>query len=250
MDLGTVMEDDLATHADDLPLSYMWQLGSDPDPTRPLRTAPVRREEVLLDKGRWQLLTMPLGTWTREERLWFTTDDGVQITRGYMVGDAALWRSVLEELAAEHAAAADRRKSFYEKALREGWGIAPWMTEPMPSLPEPVFDLWRLREYSCYHCGAGYLGPRGRVYVCSDHCGRDRRKTRKRKWRQDNPLLSQQINAARTARRAEARASRVCEHCGVPISADRSTRRFCSDICRVRAHRAASKPKFSGLSPE
>jgi len=34
----------------------------------------------------------------------------------------------------------------------------------------------------------------------------------------------------------QARAGRKCEHCGVGINAARSTRRFRSYICRVRAH--------------
>ena len=29
-----------------------------------------------------------------------------------------------------------------------------------------------------------------------------------------------------------------CEHCGKRFTAKRSTRRFCSDTCRVRGHRA------------
>ena len=28
----------------------------------------------------------------------------------------------------------------------------------------------------------------------------------------------------------------MCEHCGMAIEAARSTKRFCSDICRIRAH--------------
>jgi hypothetical protein len=53
----------------------------------------------------------------------------------------------------------------------------------------------------------------------------------------------QRIHARRTAQRAEARAGRQCEHCGVAIAATRSPRRFCSDICRVKAYREAARER-------
>jgi hypothetical protein len=41
---------------------------------------------------------------------------------------------------------------------------------------------------------------------------------------------------ARAQQSAESRAERTCEHCGLAIEVTRSTRRFCSDLCRIRAH--------------
>ena len=41
----------------------------------------------------------------------------------------------------------------------------------------------------------------------------------------------------RREERSEARQGKCCDQCRNPIEAKRSTRRFCSDLCRVRAHR-------------
>ena len=50
------------------------------------------------------------------------------------------------------------------------------------------------------------------------------------------------VNQTRTAKRAQARANRVCANpdCGKPIDALRSTKRFCSDLWRVHAYRLAA----------
>jgi len=55
----------------------------------------------------------------------------------------------------------------------------------------------------------------------------------------------------RAQERAAKRAGRTCEHCGKPIVAQRSTRRTCSDACRVAARRAkgAVPTKKQGLAP-
>jgi endogenous inhibitor of DNA gyrase (YacG/DUF329 family) len=45
-------------------------------------------------------------------------------------------------------------------------------------------------------------------------------------------------NAVRGEHRAESRAGLVCQHCGGPVAAQRSSRRFCSGRCRVAAFRA------------
>jgi hypothetical protein len=113
------------------------------------------------------------------------------------------------------------------------WGRpTQWQLQVVPELRE--VDA---REYICDHCGAGYLGieltGHQRVLVCSNRCQRERQKARQRRWRVDHPSDSQSKNAKRMARRAEARSGRVCEHCGGPIEAARTTKRFCSDICRA-----------------
>jgi hypothetical protein len=59
-------------------------------------------------------------------------------------------------------------------------------------------------------------------------------------WRLINPRDPLTVNTARARSRAQARANRQCEHCGKPIEAARSTKRFCSDLCRVRAYRTAA----------
>jgi hypothetical protein len=47
-------------------------------------------------------------------------------------------------------------------------------------------------------------------------------------------------NAARTARRADARAGRHCETCGAVLESRRRTQRFCSVTCRVTHWRNAN----------
>jgi len=213
--------------------------GRTPDPTRPLRTCPVRRDEVLIGR-RWRLLAMPIGTWTSETRPWFTGHDGRQHTQEFIVGNPTLWQPFLDGLTAEIAEAAQRRVL----TLREHPDFAQFMAPP-PQLPKPEFSASAVREYVCEHCGRRYLRLklRGneRVCICSNHCERARQKARQRQWREDHPARLQgyhrRLNALRAERRADARASRVCEHCGAPIEAARATKRYCSGICRMRAHR-------------
>jgi len=56
--------------------------------------------------------------------------------------------------------------------------------------------------------------------------------------------------SSRADQRAEARAGRTCPVCGEPVAAQRSTRRFCSTPCRVKAHQASvSRRPKEGLRP-
>jgi hypothetical protein len=181
-----------------------------PDPTRPLRNEPVRRDEVRIYAAsgypRWRM-TMPIGTFRRVERDEFSASMKKTYTWKYLVGDPALWEALL---------AAEKRSV-------------------KPEIPE--FDGF---EYHCQQCDRRFLSGRlhgNQVPLCSNRCERDRQNAWRRRWRERNPADYRLINAARTARRAEARAGRMCEHCGTPIAAARSTKRFCSDVCRVRHSR-------------
>jgi hypothetical protein len=44
--------------------------------------------------------------------------------------------------------------------------------------------------------------------------------------------------AKRSAQRRQARENTACQHCGTPIAAERSDRRYCSGRCRVAGFRA------------
>jgi hypothetical protein len=223
----------------------------DPDPESPLRSEPVQRDEVRFEVrlerwwvGQWvrgwqrhyELWTMPLGTFRREERQLF---DWPAIA--WFVGDPVLWRSLWDEVATNLAADYAEELRFYQQhpdfARLRGWPREWWLPQ-VPELREA-----QTRQYVCEHCGRGYVGIQLRgdqLCFCSNRCERERRNAQQRQWRENNPPDYRIVNAARTARRAEARAGRVCEYCGAPIEAARSTRRFCSDICRVRQHRAGS----------
>ena len=66
--------------------------GFEPDETRPLRSEPVRREEVMIN-DREQLLTMPIGTFRFEHReLEAHPRSGppFRYTEDWLIGDAAL----------------------------------------------------------------------------------------------------------------------------------------------------------------
>jgi hypothetical protein len=217
--------------------------GLDPDPHRPLRKEPVRRNEVRFELGferRWlgglqphyELWTMPLGTFSREVRQqvgWHAVN--------WFVGDPSLWRSLWDEVAADLVADyAGPLRFIYREHPVSACAVEGWL----PRLPE--LREADVRQYICQHCGRDYVGVQllgnQRICVCSNYCERKQRNVQQRQWREKNPPDYRLINAARAIRRAETRSGRVCEYCKVPIEAKRSTRRFCSDICRVRAHRA------------
>jgi predicted nucleic acid-binding Zn ribbon protein len=196
------------------PLPYMPRCrGDEPDPTRPLRSEPVRREEVrvyrrLIGDGNPQrLVTMPRGTYRLEER--------GKCRSQYFVGDPALWQPLMDELAAQYA------------AQHEYWrqrGLAG----PQQRLPSLEMSFLMGFEYSCEQCGARFLAYQladNMVRLCSDKCERERTAAQQRAWREAN------------ARRDHFRQHhRTCEYCGVAIEAARATKRFCSDLCRIRAH--------------
>lgn len=225
----------------------MKQPGFDPDPNQPLRSEPVRRDEALISDRDWHLMTMPTATFRLEERERESTAfPGRTFTDRLFVGDSTLWQPLLDALALQLAEEIAQRRRWHAEILRENPQLAALLGPPRQLvLPKPEFPTWRMREYLCEVCGCRYLGHKlshgKRICVCSNRCERKRRNSRQR-WLREfyGPPDYHQVNAARTARRAEARANRVCEHCGVSIEAARSTKRFCSDICRVKAHRASA----------
>jgi hypothetical protein len=108
------------------------------------------------------------------------------------------------------------------------------------SVPKPEISRWSAYEHICEQCSARFLDQRlagDRIRLCSNKCARGRRNAQQRQRRKRHPLDYQAINASRARKRAEGRAGRSCAHCGVLIEAARSTKRFCSDLCRARAHR-------------
>jgi hypothetical protein len=174
-----------------------------------LRREPVRRDEIRVyrrfdgdGKPQW-LVTMPSGTYRLAER-------GKYHSR-YFVGDPALWQPLMDELAAQYA------------------------------LPKLEIFISNDFDYHCEQCGARFLAHRlagNMVRLCSDKCERERRNAKQRQWRA-TPVpdhLRRHRRARAPQRRAEHRAARTCEHCGIAIEVTRSDRRFCSDRCRIRAY--------------
>jgi hypothetical protein len=99
--------------------------------------------------------------------------------------------------------------------------------EPLTAmLGVPMPGSWELREAGpCHQCGRRYWqNYRSRGFFCSDHCANLARRAR--------------YAVTHGARRAMARAGRVCAWCGKPIRAARSTKRHCCSAHRVAAYRA------------
>lgn len=205
---------------------------------RPLRHEPVRREEVRIvrrystvDRKLVDELTMPLGTFCLK------IPEGEKY--GYYVGAPHLWKSLLQQLASEyevlHGAALAKRESLVSVFVTDQPELATAIKNKPPQppcVPRPEIFSPLAFEYECELCGRCFLSHRiygNGVHLCSNRCESERSKQIRRKH-------YPKINAARVRKRAEARAGRKCEHCGISITTARSTRRFCSDICRVRAH--------------
>ena len=87
--------------------------------------------------------------------------------------------------------------------------------------PDYQLEGWTVRLKACVSCGADYLyrvldaeGSECRV------CYKTRRAVRQRRYRAARRELGLR-----------------CEQCGGPLAARRSSRRYCSDTCRVKAFR-------------
>ena len=183
-------------------------------------------------------LTMPLGTFRLE------TPKGEKY--GYYVGVPHLWHSMIQQLASEYLAQYRAALGKHEKLLTHAAANQPELVgtinEMRPNLrhvPRPeIFDPLAC-EYECEYCSRRFLSHRihgNGVRLCSNECEYVRSNQMRRKRREENPPDYLAINAARVMKRAEARAGGMCYYCGIAIKAARSTKRFCSDICRIRAH--------------
>jgi hypothetical protein len=173
-----------------------------------MRRKPVTRGEVRF--GNQRILTLPADAVREDE--W-----------GHLAPVPKLWEPLLRSLNRKQA----RGWPTHRERLRAA-GIV------MPEKPPPPIDCPRPYRYGllqCHRCGREFYRV-GRVVVryCSDSCAEAAAKQRKAA-----------ANAARvkaqSQARAAARADRRCGYCGEPLSALRSTQRYCSTRCRVAAHR-------------
>jgi hypothetical protein len=210
--------------------------GQEPEPSDAIRDEPVRREEVMIYAGR-QILTMPEMTF--EDR----TPDGAPWYRRHFEGIERLWRPLLDELSAEAEA---QRMEW----IKLGVPVAK-------SLPDIIAIITgEILEYSCQQCGQIFIAKRipiNHPRLCSDACAKAHALSLKRAWYQNHPHkdeLIERANAVRARRSAEQRKDKTCETCGAPILAERSSKKFCSDKCRVAAHRARRLETAPRLSPD
>jgi endogenous inhibitor of DNA gyrase (YacG/DUF329 family) len=219
--------------------------GREPEPSTTIRSEPVRREEVLIGYG-WQIMTMPEHTY-RYTKEWISAGStNWEWWRGHAEHVEELWRSLLDELSVEREAEIPRLVERYAHigrvmaahGLGGGSGYEPPPFSPLPRFTGDIF------EYSCQQCGRIFLTKRrskhAAIRICSDVCRRAYNATVKRAWYQNYEFkdrLIERANAARARRNAERRKGRICQACGAPVEAERSSKKFCSDRCRVAAHR-------------
>lgn len=215
---------------------------------RDIEEAPIRNEPVTRDEVRLIQVWWPLRRLSKNAKLHFRFDTApvgtcelISTVNSWgtdrrFVGVPGLWQPLIDELTATVVEARHQRYLALHQSKPEWFG-PPKRAEPMEP---PTFWLDRSRVYVCDWCQRPYLSRERRQHVirlCSDQCEKNRINAAAQ-HRQELCLPDYRaVNAKRTARRADARAGRTCAHCGVPFEAARSTRRFCSDICRVRASR-------------
>jgi hypothetical protein len=140
-----------------------------------------------------------------------------------------LWVPLMDQLRREH-------KEYIEgehKRSSDDWESIGLGRPPVPDPPVLPNDISFYRSHTCDLCGRKF--HRLEKYYgryCSDACAEEiAQEGMKRR-------ISRQT-AAKSKKRAEARADRVCQSCGESIEAARSSKRYCSDRSRVAAHRAA-----------
>jgi hypothetical protein len=125
----------------------------------------------------------------------------------------------------------------------------PWLSDKaldkLPPLPK-----WR-QNYVLQKCGRALYDDSGRWdgisrctnrFICSSAC---RQPSCRACREQGDRERKARFIEKRSRARANARYARppvACAVCGEPIAAERSTRRYCSDKCRQRAHRGGPVP--------
>jgi hypothetical protein len=177
-----------------------------------MRRKPVTRDEVRF--GGRRILTLPADA-VRED------------ASGRLGPVPKLWAPLLRSLNRKQALA----WPTHRKRLRAAGIVVP-EKPPAPILcPRPYRS-----PLQCRRCGREFYRS-GRVVVryCSDSCAEA--VTQQRKAAANAARVKAQSQA-----RALARADRRCGHCGEPLSAQRSTQRYCSTRCRVAAHRQTGEP--------
>jgi hypothetical protein len=178
-----------------------------------MRADPVRREEVRLTRF-FCLATTPADAW---RRVLFNTSR-YEYYRFEPIPE--LFAPLLAEVA--------EQQSAWIIEQDKGWRGMRKIGDP--SLPRSFDERasWLIRD--CGQCGRRFFIASGwyRGAYCSDHCAKIAAKASMRRQ-----------TAKRTAARRQLRAGVVCAYCHTLLfESQRSDRRFCSDICRVKWHRA------------
>jgi hypothetical protein len=172
---------------------------------------PVSRDEIRFNGAR--ITTLPV--------------DSVKVPRrGYPHAIERLWQPLLDALNREQQERWAADQELRKKLAGSGWRGGVKRPNPI-RCPHPSWT-----PLPCEHCGREFYRVLRIGRFCCDRC-------------------AQAAHSAATARakseaRAAARAGRTCVVCGEPIEGQRSTRRYHSDACRVRAYRERKEAKAEG----
>lgn len=224
-------------------MSKIDRLGRHPEPNT-IRNEPVRRDEVLV--GRY---AQPRFDWARDWTIMTMPERTYRLEDNCYVGIEGLWEQLLEELKAEREAEIPRLKARRDERANKGRLHPSWKWET-PAEPLAKMYDYRVREYACDECGTIYLSHEYARWkdwrFCSDRCKRAHHAAHNRAYFQDHPRDSSMVNRARTERRRGVREDRECETCGAYLNGERSSKKFCSDKCRVAAHRERRREAAGG----
>lgn len=179
-----------------------------------MRRKPVSRSEIRFDGFYGRVRTLPVDAVRPGEDAGFGDK--------YIVPIPKLWAALLQEL------------TEWRKRDVACWQAAFGFRQ---NPPDPVrlsesYHPMLLRLRACQRCGREFYNLSLNGRYCSDDCA-------KASWRDGRAGSVAAMVKARSEERAAARADRRCANpdCNKPITAERSTGKFCSVRCRVAAHR-------------
>jgi len=201
-----------------------------------MRRKPVTRSEIRFDGSR--IATLPV------DAVRVDVPDKDLPWNEYVVPIPRLWVPLLRALNRigkhrhEEREQANANMSIEDRALHANLRIN---TKPTPWEPIRLRERYFVAQFrggvtigSCKHCGREFYRLYTNNRYCSDDCA-------KASWRVGRAGGVAAASQARSEARAAARADRRCAHCNEPITAQRSTGKFCSVRCRVAAHREGKR---------
>jgi hypothetical protein len=210
-------------------IAVAWELGADQElwtvsharatNIAAMRRTPVMRSEVRFD-GK-EITTLPADAVTEDSLGWL-----VPIQKLF----APLLRSLDRSTSYEYEQAIQSRKDVPSQA---GVGMKPW---------EPIRCPWPYDRHggphACRRCGRGFYRSIAGRYLptafCSDACAEATRE-------EVRAFHNAATKKARSEATAAARAGRRCAYCDKPLTAQRSTKKYCDAHCRFQADHSGTR---------
>jgi hypothetical protein len=179
-----------------------------------MRRKPISRDEVRFNGKR--ITTMPLDSVRKNPKHYWRGPEPI----------AELWAPLLRSLNRTRNREWNSRTASREEqvalGIRGHKKPSPIHAPSPPRYADPC---------KCEQCSRKFWRTRlGSRRWCSDVCAEEAARIKRNAGNADRVREKSEARAA-------ARADRQCQTCGEPITAKRSTMRFCSVRCRVAAHR-------------